>query len=351
MIKVIHIPGRTPYARKLECEQFTHVNGLRVGNTVVPRDASLSWLLKQDPWDWFDVVHLHHVEFEPLDVLSAALDRCKRVGKCVLFTAHDLLPIFSDLESYRNKQSIISRHKVSFICLTPRAELETQREIGCSTYLLPHGYVTAPDDQNRRVGRTLGPTRFLIYGSLRRNRDVSLVLHCWRFARNLKDTTLHLVLRAPSRASLADDAEVWQTIQQHSSDPRLEISVLPYPTDSEINCAMRNADCLLLPYRWSNHSGQIEHAFDFGLLPIATNVGYLPDQVKLHGSLVNEPIWVDWFPYAPYDHGAQLLDAMERAHKQIQSGWIAPNVNSFWKHRAREHRSIVDGYHKLYQKF
>ena len=59
MIRVLHIPGHTPYARKLTSEAFTIVNG--TGQPVVPVAASVDWLLSAKDWSFFDVVHLHSV--------------------------------------------------------------------------------------------------------------------------------------------------------------------------------------------------------------------------------------------------------------------------------------------------
>jgi glycosyltransferase involved in cell wall biosynthesis len=348
-IRVVHVPGRTPYARKLHDEGIQVLNGTRVNGLVVPRDATLSWLLAQRPWAWLDAVHLHHPDFEPIPRLRTVLAECRRAGKRVVFTAHDVSPVFGDRTAHHRRLRTLAEFGVPFVCLTPTAEAEVRSRFTARTAMVPHGYVTPPGTPRRPAQREPGPTRFLIYGSLRRNRDVELVLACWRFARHLADTTLHLLLRTPSRASLVGDAEVWRAIREHAADPRLHVDVLPFPTDDEVNKAVAAADCLLLPYRWASHSGQLEHAFDLGALPVAARTGYLSEQVALHRGLVPEPVWFDWSDDAPFDHGTRLLEAMQTAHAAIQNGWQAQNAEKFADYRHREHGELMTAYHTLHE--
>jgi glycosyltransferase involved in cell wall biosynthesis len=349
VIRVVHIPGRTPYARKLHDEGVQVLNDATVDGLVVPRDVTLAWLLDHRPWDWLDVVHLHHPDFEPVPRLRMVLAECRRAAKRVVFTAHDISPVFGDQVAHHRRLRVLAEDGVPFVCLTPAAEAEVRRRFAARTVMVPHGHVAAPGTPQRPVEREPGPIRFLIYGSLRRSRDVELVLACWRFARSLAETTLHLLLRAPSRVGLAEDAEVWRAIHEHAADSRLRVDVLPFPTDNEVNCAVADADCLLLPYRWASHSGQLEHAFDLGVLPVAARTGYLPDQVALHQGLVPEPVWFDWSDNAPFDHGARLVEAMQTASAAIIGGWKLHDAEKFAEHRRSEHAAIMAAYRRLYE--
>lgn len=348
-IRVVHVPGRTPYARKLHDAGIQVVNGTMVDGLAVPRDVTLSWLLEHRAWDWLDVVHLHHPDFEPIPRLRTVLAECRRAGKRVVFTAHDVSPVFGSRAAHHRRLRTLAEFGVPFVCLTPGAEAEVRARYATRAAVVPHGYVALPGTRQRAARREPGPTRFLIYGSLRRNRDVELVLACWRFALRLADTTLRLLLRAPSRASLAGDAEVWRAIREHATEPRLHVDVLPFPADDEVNEAVADADCLLLPYRWASHSGQLEHAFDLGALPVAARTGYLPEQVSLHHGLVREPVWFDWSDDAPFDHGTRLLEAMQTAHAAIQDGWQVQHAEKFADHRQREHVEVMAAYRTLYE--
>lgn len=349
LVRVVHVPGRTPYVRKLHDDRIQVLNGTRVDGLAVPCDVTQSWLLEHRPWDWLDVVHLHHPDFEPIPRLRMVVTECRRAGKRVVFTVHDVSPVFGDCAVHHRRLRMLAENGVPFACLTPTAEAEVRWRFAADTVVVPHGYVARPGTPQRPARREPGPTRFLIYGSVRANRDVELVLACWRFARHLAETSLHLLLRAPSRTSLAEDAEVWRAIREHAGDSRLSVDVLPFPTDDEVNEAVSGADCLLLPYRWASHSGQLEHAFDLGVLPVVARTGYLPDQVALHHGLVAEPVWFDWPARAPFEHGALLLRAMQRAHGAIQDGWQALSPEEFTEHRRGEHKQVMASYRALYE--
>lgn len=347
-MKVAHVPGRTPYARKLSGGSIEIVNDRSVEGCDFPRDVTLAWLMKRRPWDLIDVVHLHHLDFEPVELLRQVLAECRRAGRRVVFTAHDVTPVFADRVTHQRRLRALAEADVQFVCLTARAEGEVRRRFGVRTVLAPDGYVAEPGSVARTESRPAGPTRLLMYGSLRRNRDVELVLHCWRFARRLRDTVLHLLLRAPSRAALAEDAAAWQTIREHAVDPRLVVDVLPFPTDAQTSAALADADCLLLPYRWASHSGQLEHALDLGALPVGSRTGFLPDQVAIHSGRVDEPVWFDWSDGAEFTYGARLLAGMERAHTMIQDGWSPMDLPRFAAHRRREHEEVLAAHDAAY---
>lgn len=348
-IRVVHVPGRTPYARKLHGDGIQILNGTTVDGLAVPRDVTLAWLLEHRPWDWLDVVHLHHPDFEPTPRLRSVLAECRRVGTHVVFTAHDTTPVLGDRASHHRRLRVLAEHDVPFVCLTPAAEAEIRWRFGAPTALIPHGYVAPPGTPIRPAPRESGPTRFLVYGSLRPNRDVELTLACWRFARCLANTTLHLLLRAPSRTSLVEDADAWRSIREHAADSRLRVETLPFPTDDDIHQAVAGSDCLLLPYRWASHSGQLEHGLDLGVLPVAARTGFLPDQIAQHQGLVDSPVWFDWSDGVTYEYGARLAEAMQIAHAAIQDGWRAPDPAKVADRRHREHTEILSAYRALYE--
>ncbi|MFD6452828.1 hypothetical protein ACWFRF_10095 [Nocardia sp. NPDC055165] len=349
-VRVLHVAGRTPYARKLHDANIRIINGTTVDGLEIPRDVTLDWVLAHRPWELLDAVHMHHPDFDTVEHLRLAMSECRRAGKRSIFTVHDLDPIFGSRVSHQRRLRALAKCCAQLVCLTHEANENVRRRFGTNTVMAPHGYVSAPGTFERRPDREFGaPTRFLVYGSLRQNRDVELLVATWRYARNLKDTTLHLLLRAPSRASLVEDRDAWRAIREHSADPRLSVDVLPFPNDADVNEAVAASDCLVLPYRWASHSGQLEHAFDLGVLPVASLTGYLAEQVALHDGLAPEPVWFDWTATSPFAHGAELLRALQTAHAMIQNGWRAEYADKFADHRRREHLDIMGIHHAVYE--
>lgn len=135
-MRVLHIPGRTPYARKLSDGGVQILNDTTVGGLAVPRDATLAWLLEHHPWDWLDVLHLHHPDFEPVPRLRTVLAACRRAGKRVVFTAHDVSPVLGGRVAHHGRLRVLAEHGVPFACPTPAAEVDVRRRFFARTAMI-----------------------------------------------------------------------------------------------------------------------------------------------------------------------------------------------------------------------
>lgn len=350
-MRVVHAPARTPYARKLTGKHVEIVNGTAPhGTEVVPRDMSLRWLLEHRPFTWFDVLHLHHVEFDHLPTLKAVLAECARSHRRVIFTAHDVDPVFSGTLDYHRKLRALVDARVPFVCLTETSRAEIHRRFGSQarTVTIPHGYVVPPSAVPAHRPSDTGQARYFLFGALRENRDISTVLYNWRFGRHQQDTSLSVLLRAPGRINLQQEQDRWAELSATAtSEPRLQIDVLSFPTDQEVVEAALTCDALILPYRWGSHSGQLELAFDLGLVPVASAVGYLRDQHRLHAGVVDEPVWFDWSDGSEYAYGARFLTALDEAVERVRAGYRPPSAE-FTEHRLEEHLAIMAAYQEVY---
>lgn len=354
-IRVAHAPARTPYARKLADEHVEIVNGRRAshGTEVVPRDMSLRWLLGHRPFSWFDVLHLHHVEFDDLPTMRAVLSECARAGKRVVFTAHDIDPVFGTRVEYHRKLRLLAERLVPFVCLTERSRAEVHRRLGpgVSTVVIPHGYVVAPNAALRLRAPGGREPRFLLFGSLRDNRDVATVLYNWRYGQHQQDTFLSVLLRAPGHVNLRQEQDRWALLAAMAgAEPRLHVEIAPFPSDSEVAEAAASCGGLLLPYRWGSHSGQLELAFDLGLVPVASAVGYLRDQYSVHADVAEEPLWFDWSDGAEYEYGARFLTALDHATEFLRGGRHLVRRREFAEHRVQEHAEIMAAYLEVYER-
>ena len=75
-LRVVHLPARTPYVRKITSEDYLILNGANTEHGVVPTAVTASWLLDRRPLDWLDVLHLHHIEFDDFATLQRLLTAC-----------------------------------------------------------------------------------------------------------------------------------------------------------------------------------------------------------------------------------------------------------------------------------
>ncbi len=332
-------------------ENFTALNGVNVGHGVVPGAVTAAWLLDRRPLDWLDVLHLHHIELDDVAVLERLLAECTGCGVKVVYTAHDISPMYCTADSFRERMNVLARSGAAWICLTA-ASAETLKgqipEIPQAT-VIPHGYVVSPDDVARRpLDATRPPApRYLMYGALRGSRDHLSTIANWSLSVTDPAARLTLLLRALSPADFQRH-DIPALLALIRSDKRIQTAMRAYPSDAEIAAAGLRADALLLPYLYGSHSGQLELAFDLNLLPVCSAVGYLKDQYRLHGGLVTEPVWFDWSGGHPFLFGEQFVAALETAHTRLRSTPRKGPSTEFLEYRRQEHTRFLDAHHAVY---
>src|SRR5258708_7787289 len=147
VLRVVHLPARTPFARKLSSEAFRIVNGSRTSSgEEVPADVGAAWMLARRPFDWFDVVHLHHIEFEPVAELEQLLDACRAESKRIVFTAHDVRAMFSSDDQLAHRLSLLAKAETAWVFLTSASVKPAQELVPSLTEWrgLPPAFFFAP---------------------------------------------------------------------------------------------------------------------------------------------------------------------------------------------------------------
>lgn len=352
-MRVIHLPARTPYVHKLQGPDFHILNNTTTAaGHSIPDAPTCAWLLERRPFTWFDVLHLHHIEFEPLDALTDVMDACHAAGVSIVFTVHDLEPIFTPAEALMKRLAAIADADARLICLT-EGSAHTLRSLLPRTpppSVIPHGYVVAPERlRQTRATDVAGSHRYLLYGAIRPNRDHMSTLTNWSLGLTDPAARLHLMVRALSPADFAPEAtpRITDLLAITGRDPRIQVTMRPYPTDAQLVNAALNTDAILLPYLWGSHSGQLEFAFDMGLLAVCAAIGYVKEQYQAHHGLVTEPVWFDWANGHPYLFGERFLTALETAHHKTASHLNRINKD-FLDHRTEEHHHIINRHTEIY---
>ncbi|MCB5163578.1 hypothetical protein LG634_01790 [Streptomyces bambusae] len=351
-LRVVHLPARTPYARKLHSQDILILNetAIRSGVTV-PAAVNASWLLAHTPLDWLDVLHLHHIDVEDLPTLERLLDACARSGVRVVFTAHDTRPMYGSAMEFAARLQLLLAADVQWVCLTESSLVELACLLGDRppATVIPHGYVVPPDALLRREREQGSPSaRFLMYGASRASRDQLSPVINWSLGVTDPRSTLRLLLRAFSPVDFAPDSRIPLLLETARHDPRIRLSMRPYPSDDDVVDAGLAADVLLLPYLWGSHSGQLELAFDLNLLPVCSRTGHLPEQYRHHQGLVSEPEWFDWSTGHPNLFGERFLTAVENATARMASSTSRGLDRTFLDYRAQEHKSVIDAYAQIY---
>lgn len=349
-LRVVHLPARTPYAWKLHSRDFRILNGTDIpGGDTVPAAVDATWLLEHRPLTWLDVLHLHHIDFEDLATLTRLLGACSREGVKVVFTAHDTRPMVGSPEDFTARLRLLHTAEVGWVCLTAGSVTKLTEILGepPKAVVIPHGYVAAPQTLAGLDREVRDSPRYLMFGASRASRDQLSTLANWSLGITDPDSTLYVLLRAFSPADFADGGRAPLLLETAGRDPRISLTMRPYPTDEEVVNAGLASDALLLPYLWGSHSGQLELAFDLNLLPICSLTGHLREQYEQHQGLVEEPEWFDWSQGHPNLFGEKFLSALEEATARLAS---KPRHldREFLDYRAQEHQAVLQQYGRVY---
>ncbi|MCX4675577.1 hypothetical protein OG413_09690 [Streptomyces sp. NBC_01433] len=351
-LRVVHLPARTPYARKLNGPDFHILNGTEISSgTTVPAAVNAAWLLAHAPLTWLDVLHLHHIDMEEPVVLERLLDTCVGDGVRVVFTAHDTRPMHGEISAFTERLHVLLAAHVHWVFLTESSRTEIAGLLGATPpgTVIPHGYVVPPEvlHGREREQPTTASTRFLMFGATRPSRDQLSPVINWSLGVTDPASTLQLLLRAFSPADFTPNSPVPLLLETVRHDPRIRLSMRPYPTDDEVTDAGLASDVLLLPYLWGSHSGQLELAFDLNLIPVCSRTGHLPEQYRRHEQLVAEPEWFDWSTGHPNLYGERFLAAVENARARAGSGPRRLD-RTFLDHRIQEHKAILAAHAEVY---
>lgn len=301
-VRVLHVPGHAPYARKLADEDITPVNGTDA-EVPVPLAASVDWLLARAEWDFFDVLHLHSVELVDRSRLADMLAHLHASGKRLIFTAHDVVPnIDQDHREFEEKTRLIIRSAHACVTLTGWARDQLVDLVNDTAarriVVAPHGYAIEPG--RYPIGRRTGDQPAIgVYGALRTNRALGVVVAAWRALADRdslhEQASLRLLLRSVSAADVRRYAPTLTALNQLIKDGlNVDVRVAPAAvTDSEIVDFHRTSSVILLPYRWCTHSGQLELCFDLGVPVIAPRLGGLEAQAAAHPRISGLVTWFD----------------------------------------------------------
>lgn len=350
-MRVVHLPARTPFAWKLRSRDFHILNETEIrGGETVPAAVGAQWLLEHRPLDWLDVLHLHHIDFEDVTTLERLLDACLEEGVNVVCTAHDTRPMVGSADDFVDRLRTLHSAEVGWVCLTEGSVTKLTELIGerPEAAVIPHGYVAAPEslvDLEREPSSSAG--RYLMFGASRASRDQLSTMANWSLGTTDPRGTLQLLLRAFSPADFAEGGRAPLLLETARRDPRIRLTMRPYPTNEEVAQAGLASDALLLPYLWGSHSGQLELAFDLNLLPVCSLTGHLPEQYERHKGMVEEPEWFDWSHGHPNLFGEKFLTALENATARLSRG---PRLldRGFLEYRAHEHKTILADYALVY---
>jgi beta-1,4-mannosyltransferase len=324
VIRVLSYPPRHPYVDRLHGASATLVHRDQPW-PLLPELYDPVWVAEHAA-DW-DLAHLHFTwEQHPIARVGAVLDGHRAAGRPVVWTAHDLRNPHTEAgDEDEVYLACLADQADAVTTLTPGAATEVARRFGREAQVLPHGPLLErePAAELRARPRPEGPTRVLLHAkSLRRNLDVVGALEAT--ARAIA-TGVAVVLVV----SVHDEAAVRTAVAELTRHDRsgLELSWHAPWTHAELCRAIADVDALLLPYRWGTHSGLVELAADVGTPVIASDAGYVGQQVPVRSvPLVGNRVDVPELAAALRDAAAgelpapPPLDARDAARDRFLTG-------------------------------
>jgi beta-1,4-mannosyltransferase len=299
---------------------------------LVHRDADL--LTRHDP-DWitahareWDIAHLHlGLSDATPERVASAVAAHRRRGVPVVVTVHDLrLPDASGgwtdvVELLRE----IDRAVAAVVTLTPRCAASLQVALDRPIRVIPHGpALPRPTRERLRAQRRLhrgGGPMVLVAGGL--DRQVGWVEAVEAASRTLSGAGL-LVAVDPAHAATAELAV--------AGYPNATVTTTTGVADESLHRAVATAPALVVPLRWGGHSGLVELAADVGTPVVATDVGFVADQVPTAH-------------LAPCPDGQIDVDGLARAMDEVLTH--PPVVES---DRDRDDQAFVRGHERLYRR-
>jgi glycosyltransferase involved in cell wall biosynthesis len=357
-VRVLHLPARTTYARKLNSSEILMVNGKTMPDGLsVPIDASFDWVDARETLDFFDVLHIHSVEFAPTALVTRVLEKCARYGRRVIFTLHDITPMFDDPEdTYAEKLKTVCTAADSVVTLTDSAAQALRQraawlELDKRVTVVPHGYVVEPQHHAwGQAGSHNGRVEYAMYGAFRPNRDCYVSVVNWYYGLQDQNARLNILCRAFNEVDLRDEKLGLRYLLDfvHQRADRIRLVVHPFPSDEQVIRFLTECNVLLMPYRWGTHSGQLEIAFDLNLLPVISDVGYYEEQWQVNRRFVNEPVWIRWADGNPYVRAARLIESLRQAQEIAKHGPASSLRDEYRNHRMREHEEFLRTHQQLY---
>jgi hypothetical protein len=349
-MRILHWPFLQPYNRKLHCEHYSIVNGVRgaaraIGGRELARIAD---------YDFFDVLHIHSLDYVTREDLDTILEKCSAARRGVVFTFHDLSPLHAeDDNDFQIKVEALCHAGAQFVFLTGGSrDVASARWKVPAARVVPHGLLLDPDSAAWESGRPRehGP-QFAMYGRWRPNRAYLATVLNWMLGVSSEQRgELHVLLPGVADRALDEPGEEVGDLLRlavHGEGYGMQVRLRPRILDADVLEFLSGMHVLLMPYRYGTHSGQLELAFDLGLAPVITNVGFYEEQWQPVADLVDRPIFVDWADGNADMYGQRWLAAMNEARS-----WRPPGSRAramLRSYRRAEHREILGSFLEVYR--
>lgn len=271
-IRVASVPARHVYVRHLGLE------GDGITRLATSADTYCSSQMVNGEWPLdnaqdFDVFHVHfNLDGVSLQDLGSFVRVLRRLGKPLVFTAHDLVNVRTlDQELHWAQLEILVAEADELVTLTDTAARRIEDTFGRTAIVVPHPHVVplgvisraserlyASQLSTFRVGLHLKSLRPGIAASTVLAYLLRLLPDC-PWLELLVDVHTDALINLPEAEAALPDL-----LEDASERPRCSVYQHPRYTDNELWRYLMSIDLSILPYRLGTHSGWAEACLDVG---------------------------------------------------------------------------------------
>lgn len=333
-MRALMFPSMHPYVSKLSFGDKIIIVNANTDYFSLP-NFGIEFIETNHPLSSYDVVHIHFsfdkVEFE---TLKQVLVYFRSNNKPIIWTCHSK-------ESQRKKnyhngayQKLLFKYSDKIITLTYGCKKWIESHWGYHSKkidVIPHGLIAMPSDVVcNTVGIEKNKKRFtILYGDFRDNKERINAVSEFLNAKQLSDCELHLIYKPFSMSNISNLDELGH-FERLIDNTRCSKYVNTWITNEELIKHFFSSHCIILPYLWGTHSGQIELAKDCGCHIVAHNVGFYKEQ------------WDKTILWGEHCENKTYLDALMVAYN-------APCLSPIGNIRICELNDIIEKHIKIYQ--
>ena len=328
------LPSMHPYVAKLSYgDKITIVNP--DSDYFSLPDFGVEFLHKTHKPESYDIVHIHF-SFDKVDIdnLRCVLQYFKHIRKPVVWTCHSKES--QRIRNYCNGayQRLLYECADKVITLTSGCKEWVEHSWGMHSKtieVIPHGLIALPSDVKKNLeGVTKNRNRFtILYGEFRENKERINAIADFLKNRDMMDAELHLIYKNPTWFRDTDPIG-WATFTDITNNSRCSKFVKSWITNDELIREFCSSHCIILPYLWGTHSGQIELAKDCGCYVVAPDVGFYKEQ------------WPKTILWGDDCENKTYIDALRCAYS-------SPPLVPLGEERLQELTMIIDQHLSVYQ--
>lgn len=304
-MRVLMLPSMHPYVSKLSYGGKIEIVNPNSDYFALP-DFGVEFFKKTHHPNSYDVVHIHF-SFDKvnLDNLRSVLEYFKQIKKPIVWTCHS-----KESQRIRNYydgayQRLLYEYADKVLTLTNGCK--NWIEVNWGKHLRPidvvaHGLIALPEDVDKNIcGITKDCKRFtILYGEFRENKERFNAVVDFLGTNEISDTELHLIYKDSTQFQQTNPKD-WEAFLNVTNNQRCSKLVKSWITNEELIKEFYSSHCIILPYLWGTHSGQIELAKDCGCYVVAPNVGFYKEQwdkTILYGEHCENKTYTDALKYA-----------------------------------------------------